>query len=75
MIKVKCVVSRYDETITKPPFKTLQIDEMEVYQPETDHLGEEFYDILSKECMERGYRFKFYTLSSKEGFKYNVVVY
>ena len=72
----KCIVSRYDETITEPPFKTNPIDEIEVYQPDNDDGGVVFADRLISACKEKGYRFKFYTMHRKDdGLDYEVVVY
>ena len=68
--KVRCMISRYDETIKEPPFETIQIGEMEVEVPRVDHLGERFYMNLVKELKLQGYRIKFYTLSTKVGLKY-----
>ena len=61
--KVRCMISRYDETITEPPFDTIQISEMEVEVPRVDNLGERFYMNLVKELKLQGYRIKYYTLS------------
>ena len=74
--KVRCMISRYDETfpIKEPPFETVQISEMEVEVPRVDHSGERFYMNLVEELKLQGYRIKFYTLSSEDGFKYNVIV-
>tara|TARA_R110000751_G_scaffold96881_1_gene188773 strand:+ start:42 stop:278 length:237 start_codon:yes stop_codon:yes gene_type:complete len=72
--KVRCMISRYDETIKEAPFETIQIGEMEVEVPKVDHLGQEFFMNLVKELKLQGYRIKFYTLSTKVGFKYNVIV-
>jgi len=70
-----CIISIYDENIKTPPFKTIQIDEMEVLQPEKDYLGEIFADRLRDMCSFKGYQFKFYTICNKDGYDYNVVVY
>ena len=72
--KVRCMISRYDETITEPPFDTIQIGEMEVEVPRVDHLGVMFYRNLCKECINQGYNIKAYTKSDKLGFKYNIIV-
>ncbi len=71
----KCIISRYDETITKPPYLTIPIDSIEVTQPENDHLGEEFAGILMRACSHKGYTFRFYTMSTEEGSDYNIVVF
>ena len=71
----KCVITVYDQTITTPPFLTIPIDEVEVLQPEVDYLGEELYERLRGACRAKGYIFKFYVNSSREGFDYEVVVY
>lgn len=68
------MISRYDETIKEPPFETIPISEMVVEVPYVDYLGEKFYSNLVKGCKTQGYRIKFYTTSSEEGFIYNVVV-
>lgn len=71
----KCKISRYDETIKEPPYLTIQIDKMEVKQPEKDNLGEEFAERLRCGCRMNGYQFKFYTMSEDIDYDYNVVVY
>ena len=71
----KCQISRYDTTITEPPFLTIQIDKMEVRKPEDDNLGEEFYERLRCGCRMNGYVMKFYTRSKDKNYDYNVVVY
>jgi hypothetical protein len=70
----KCKISRYDGTITKPPYVTIQIDKMEVKQPEKDNLGEEFVERLIQGCVINGYQFKFYTMSEDKDYDYEVVV-
>lgn len=70
----KCKISRYNETIKEPPFLTIQIDKIEVQQPEKDNLGEEFAERLRCGCRMNGYQFKFYTTSSNPEFDYEVVV-
>jgi len=69
------MISRYDETIKEPPYLTIQIDEIEVRQPETDHLGEEFAERLRCGCRMNGYQFKFYTLSENKDYDYEVIIY
>lgn len=74
MIK-KFIITRYDESITEPPFLTIKIDEMEVRQPENDTLGSEFCERIRCGCRAKGYKFKFYTMASEiEGFDFEVVV-
>lgn len=70
----KCKISRYDESITEPPYLTIQIDSVDVPQPEKDNLGEEFAARLRSACRMKGYRFKFYT-SSHDEYDYEIVVY
>ena len=50
----KCVITRYDNTITEPPYLTIEIDQVEVLKPEIDNLGEEFYFRLSDACRRKG---------------------
>lgn len=72
----KCKITRYDDTITEPPYLTIKIDEMTVVKPEIDYLGEVFADRLDVGCSEKGYTFKFYSsCSDDENFDYEVVVY
>lgn len=71
----KCIITKYDETITEPPYLTIKIDEMEVLKPLNDDLGEEFARRLYVGCNRLGYVFKFYTISDENGFDYEVVVY
>lgn len=74
-IMKQCEISIYDKSITEPPFLTIPIDKVEVEEPETDHLGEVFCERLRSACREKGYQFKFYTLSDKDGIDYEIVVY
>jgi hypothetical protein len=71
----KCMISRYDETITGAPFFAMQIDSVEVLQPGEDHLGEKFAERLRDSCWEKGYNFKFYSLSTDENYDYSIVVW
>ena len=71
----KCLISRYDSTITEPPYLTIVIDKVDVYKPEIDHLGEEFASRLRNACYNKGYIFKFYTSTSVEGIDFEIVVY
>ena len=68
------MITRYDETITEPPYLTTQIDKMLVEKPENDKLGELFCERIRQGCRGRGYQFKFYTTSSNSEFDYEVVV-
>lgn len=70
----KCIITRYDETIQEPPYLTVLIDKVEVTEPETDNLGEEFASRLRSACKSKGYIFKFYTISREEGIDYELVV-
>ena len=70
----KCIISVYDKTITKPPYKTISIDTVEVNQPEVDHLGENLYNNMFNSCMEMGYRMKFYTTTRVKGYDYEIIV-
>jgi hypothetical protein len=72
----KCIVSRYDESITEPPYKTIPIDEIEVYEPDEGDGGVLFASRLISACNDKGYTFIFYTMHSKDdGYDYEVVVY
>jgi len=71
----KCIISRYDTTITKPPYLTIPIDKTEVEQPENDEGGVEFAARLTAACSMKGYIFKFYTMCSKREEDYEIVVY
>lgn len=71
----KCKITRYDETITEPPYLTIQIDSIEIPQPEKDNLGEEFAERLRSGCRMKGYTFKFYTMSRDADYDYELVVY
>ena len=70
----KFMISRYDETIKEPPYKTIKIDEMLVVKPDKDNLGEEFCERIRKSLNQRGYKFKFYTSSENKNFDFNAVV-
>jgi hypothetical protein len=71
----KFMISKYDETIKEPPYTTIKIDEMLVAKPELDNLGEEFAERIRKCCIQRGYKFRFYTISEDDKYDYEVVVY
>lgn len=72
---IKCVVSRYDDTIKEAPFKTIAIDTIELSYPAKDNAqGTEKYNRLCEACRAKGYVFKFYTMSQEKGITYEVVV-
>lgn len=71
----KFMISKYDETIKEPPYLTIKIDEMLVVKPELDKFGEEFAERIRKSCIQRGYKFKFYTISEDKKYDYEAVVY
>jgi len=71
----KCMITRYDKTITKPPYLTIQIDKVDVFQPEEDEYGIIFASRLRSACESKGYYFKFYTMcSDNDEFDYEIVV-
>ena len=74
-MKVKFKITRYVEPIKEPPFLTEKVGEMEVEKPESDNLGEEFYNRISSACRSMGFIMKFYSSSKDEYFDYEVVVY
>ena len=71
----KCIITRYDETITEAPYLTNQIGSCKVAKPENDEGGVWFAKRLKAACMRNGYVFKFYTSCKKEGIDYELVVY
>lgn len=71
----KCIIARYDESIKEPPFLTIKIDETEVLEPNIDNGGVLFAERLKLACREKGYIFKFYTLSKENNFDYEIVVF
>lgn len=71
----KCMICRYDQTIKEPPYLTIQIDEIRVLQPKVDNYGEVFAERLRICCQNKGYRFKFYTISESKDYDYEIVVY
>lgn len=71
----KCIIARYDETITEPPYLTIPLYTVEVVKPENDADGEMFANALIKVCRENGYVFKFYTSGQERGVDYEIVVY
>ena len=75
-MKIKrCVISKYDASITEPPFLTIPIDECIVDVPEWDEGGVIFADNLKAACTAKGHTFKFYTMSEKENYDFDIVVY
>jgi hypothetical protein len=71
----KCMICRYDNSITEPPYLTIQIDEIKVLQPQEDNYGEVFAERLRVGCQNKGYQFKFYTMSENKDYDYEIVVY
>jgi len=73
----KCIISKYDAAIKEPPFLTIRLDETEVLEPEDkmNDMGVTFAGRLIHACQEKGYVFKFYTISEEEGYDYKIVVY
>jgi len=71
----KCIIAKYDKTIKEPPYLTIKINEIEVLEPKEDDLGSLFAKILKQACIDKGYIFKFYTLSREKNFDYEIVVY
>ena len=74
-LKINCIISRYDETITEPPFKTIRLSTCEVVRPLTDNGGEKFFENIKNACKTQGYKAKFYTLTSEPRFTFEIVVY
>lgn len=69
------MVSVYDESITQPPYLTIQIGNFDVEQPTEDYYGEIFAQTLRKKCSAMGRTFKFYSMSEDGNYDYEVVVY
>ena len=66
----------YDPKVTQAPFKFIVLHtNIEVDEPEDDHLGQSFYTILCDVCNKLGHMLKSYSLSDKEGIDYSVTVY
>ena len=74
-LKINCIISRYDETITEPPFKTIRLSTCEVVRPLTDNGGEQFFENIKSECKKQGFNAKFYTSSENPKFTFEIVVY
>lgn len=70
----KCYISRYDKSITEPPYLTIKFDEVEIEAPLADNLGETFAKKISEACIAKGYIFKFYTSSGDDRFDFEIVV-
>lgn len=73
--RVKCILAKYDDTITEAPFKTIKIDEFEVNVPSEDDGGVILAGRLHMACANKGYTMQFYTSSDVEGYTYEVVIY
>ena len=71
----RCLITKYDKSIQEPPFLTIPLDTIDVYEPSNDKLGEEFANRLRIECQLKGYIFKFYSSSIDKNYDYEVVVY
>jgi len=72
--KRKCTIERYDETITKEPYLTYQIDTVYVDEPLEDNGGVQFAENLRIACREKGYHFRFYTSTKDKLIDYTIVV-
>jgi hypothetical protein len=72
---LKIQISRYDESIKEPPFRTIIFDEVEILSPTNDFLGEELWLRLQLACNRKGYRVKFYTTSTHADYHYEAVVF
>lgn len=71
----KCIISRYDETITEPPYLTIPLDNIKVDELENDEYGVEFAERLRIACRMKGYTFKSYSCSDKKDIDYEIIVY
>ena len=69
-----CVIERYDDTIKKPPYLTIPIDEIKLAKPNNDKDGVEFLRRMIVACQVRGYFFKFYSMPDNNEFDYMIVV-
>lgn len=75
-MKKKCIITFYDPNIKKPPYKTIDLDSFVIYEPEnsSDDGGVDFANGLRSSCKNKGYDFKFYCMSSRKDWDYEVVV-
>jgi len=73
MIK-KCIIEKYDPACTEAPFLSIKLGECTVDEPEEDYLGQKLAALLREECCKQGYTFRFYTLSSKNGYDYEITI-
>ena len=71
----KCVITRYDDSITEPPFKTIPVGSVEVCKPDNDEYGKEFAERLRAGCRMHGHLFKCYTTSVDKEYDFEVIVY
>jgi len=58
----RCSIVKYDVNVKEPPYTSIKVDEFECYRPDDDHLGENFADILRRNCAEHGHVMQFYTI-------------
>lgn len=70
----KCVITRYDEKIKEPPYLTIPIDKVEIFEPNNDNGGVEFASRIRSACESKGYYFKFYTMSEDDKYDYEIVI-
>ena len=76
MSTVKVKIKKYDASVTEPPFQFITLGEFECDEKaEDDRGGVDFARTLHRNCSAQGHRMKFYSLSSDEGYDYDVCVY
>ncbi len=73
-MKVVCQIKKYDVKVQKSPYTFINLEKFECEKPEIDDLGQTFAAILNQECKERGYIFRFYSMSQEKNITYDVTV-
>ena len=75
-IKRKCKITRYDDTITSPPYLRIFLEDVEIEEPEeSDEYGEIFAERIRRACKSKGYTFKSYSLSPDDAYDFELIVW
>jgi hypothetical protein len=73
-MKLKCRIQKYDTTVTQRPFKFVDLGDVTV-EVNCDVPSDGLCDELALACHRAGHVFRFYSMSSAEGYDFDLTVY
>ncbi len=73
MIK-KCLIQKYDVSVKEPPYEFIDLGNFTIDEPDNRD-GFEFIKILKQKCREKGFEFRFYSLTEMKKYDYIVTVF